>query len=53
MNHLKASLIRKKHIIIAEEEKYKHKSKKRPTSSIKTINEMPNAHDIVYENPPL
>lgn len=58
MNHLKATIIRKKYIQAAEEEKLasakKIPSKKvRPGSSIKSINEVPSAYDLRYENPPL
>lgn len=58
MNHLKASIIRKKYIEITEEEKKnstmgKMNIRVRPSSSIRSINEVPSAYDLKYENPPL
>jgi hypothetical protein len=58
MNHLKATIIRKKYIDITEEQKKnstlgKLRSKVRPSSSIRSINEVPYAYDLKYENPPL
>jgi hypothetical protein len=57
MNHLKAAIIRKKYIEIAAEEKKGEvkkfgQKKLRPSSSIKSINEVPSAFDLRYENPP-
>lgn len=58
MNHLKASILRKEYIKIAEDEKQQvsarpSKKKQRPSSSIKSLNEVASAHDLYYENPPL